>query len=80
MTIVRTKKLPKGTVPALEKEFVRRISQNYSDCKLTIRRAGSGGIEGPQKKAVSVPVKSNSMPCTLSLRTDSANITTNPTT
>jgi 2,4-dienoyl-CoA reductase-like NADH-dependent reductase (Old Yellow Enzyme family) len=44
VTIDRTKKLPDGAVPALEKELLKRINQNYSDCKLTVRRAGSDGL------------------------------------
>ncbi|PAX78023.1 DNA damage-inducible protein I [Citrobacter sp. wls826] len=46
ITIDHTKKLPKGAVPALEKELLRRINQDYSDCKLTIRRTGSDGLSG----------------------------------
>ena len=44
VTINKNKKLPDGTVPALEKELLRRLNQNYEDCKLTIRRAGSDGL------------------------------------
>ncbi|PWI82114.1 DNA damage-inducible protein I [Enterobacter sp. CGMCC 5087] len=44
ITIDRTKKLPDGAVPALEKELLRRITQKYSDCKLTIRRSASDGL------------------------------------
>ncbi|EOQ50836.1 hypothetical protein WC7_01700 [Citrobacter sp. KTE151] len=44
ITIDRTKELPKGAVPALEKELLRRISQDYSGCKLTIHRTGSDGL------------------------------------
>lgn len=44
VTIDRTKELPAGAVPALEKELLRRLNQNYEDCKLTIRRAGSDGL------------------------------------
>ena len=44
ITIDRTKKLPDGAVPALEKELLRRITQIYSDCKLTIRRAAADGL------------------------------------
>lgn len=44
ITIDRTKELPKVAVPAIEKELFRRISEDYSDCKLTIRRTGSGGL------------------------------------
>ncbi|HCJ7743642.1 TPA: DinI-like family protein [Citrobacter freundii] len=44
ITIDRTKELPKGAVPALEKELLCRISQDYSDYKLTIRRTASDGL------------------------------------
>lgn len=44
VTIDRTKKLPDGAVAALEKELLKRISQSYSDCKLTVRRAGTDGL------------------------------------
>ncbi|EGT0647629.1 DinI-like family protein [Citrobacter braakii] len=44
ITIDRTKELPKGAVPALEKQLLRRISLDYSDCKLTIRRTGFDGL------------------------------------
>ncbi|MBU5388653.1 DinI-like family protein [Citrobacter cronae] len=39
ITIARTQELPKGAVSALEKELLRQISQDYSDCKFTIRRS-----------------------------------------
>ncbi|WP_336981788.1 MULTISPECIES: DinI-like family protein [unclassified Cedecea] len=44
VTIDRTKKLPDGAVPALEQELLKRISQSYADCRLTVRRAGSDGL------------------------------------
>ncbi|PXW42052.1 DinI-like family protein [Klebsiella oxytoca] len=44
VTIDKTKKLPNGAEPALEKELLRRLNQNYEDCKLTIRRASSDGL------------------------------------
>lgn len=44
ITIDKHKKLPDGAVPALEKELLRRLNQNYEDCQLTIRRAGSDGL------------------------------------
>ncbi|WP_391487542.1 DinI-like family protein [Leclercia tamurae] len=44
ITIGRTKKLPGGAVPALEQELLKRINQSYSDCKLIVRRANSGGL------------------------------------
>ncbi|WP_449567072.1 DinI-like family protein [Lelliottia nimipressuralis] len=44
VTIDRTKKLPDGAVPALESELIKRISQGYPDCKLSVRRASSDGL------------------------------------
>ena len=44
VTIDKTKKLPDGAIPALEVELLRRLNQNYEDCKLTIRRARSDGL------------------------------------
>ncbi|ELW9440197.1 DinI-like family protein [Pluralibacter gergoviae] len=44
VTIDRTKKLPDGAVPALELELKKRIDKSYADCKLTVRRAGSDGL------------------------------------
>ncbi|MEG8824744.1 DinI family protein [Klebsiella pneumoniae] len=55
ITINRTKALPAGAEPALEVELLRRLSQRYEDCKLSIRRAGSdglsvlGGIDGDKE-------------------------------
>ncbi|WIO41088.1 DinI family protein [Klebsiella electrica] len=55
ITIDRKKSLPDGAVPALEVELLRRLSQSYEDCKLTIRRAGAdglsvfGGIDGDKE-------------------------------
>ncbi|EOT1756545.1 DinI-like family protein [Citrobacter koseri] len=44
LTIDRTKKLPEGAVPALEKELLKRLNNQYENCSLTIRRAGSDGL------------------------------------
>ena len=44
LTIDRTKKLPDGAVPALEKELLKRLNDQYENCRLTIRRAGSEGL------------------------------------
>ena len=44
VNIDKNKKIPDGAVPALEKELLRRLNQNYEDCILTIRRAGSDGL------------------------------------
>ena len=57
LTIDRTKELPKGAVLALEKELSRRLNQQYDDCSLVIRRAGSDGLivygaRGDDKKEI----------------------------
>ncbi|EHF7693589.1 DinI family protein [Salmonella enterica] len=44
LTIDRTKALPKGALPALEKELLKRLNNHYDNCRLTIRRAGSDGL------------------------------------
>lgn len=44
ITIDKSKKLPDGAVPALEKELLRRLSQSYDDCRLTIRRESNDGL------------------------------------
>lgn len=56
VTIDKKKKLPDGAVPALETELLRRLSQNYEDCKLIVRRSStdglsvSGGADGDKKR------------------------------
>lgn len=42
--IDRNKKLPEGAIPALETELVKRLTRNYPDCKLNVRRAGTDGL------------------------------------
>ncbi|QMR77732.1 DinI-like family protein [Enterobacter sp. RHBSTW-00175] len=44
LTIDRTKELPKGAVPALEKVLLKRLQNQFEDCSLVIRRAGSDGL------------------------------------
>ncbi|MEZ7215363.1 DinI-like family protein [Klebsiella spallanzanii] len=44
ITIDHKKALPDGAEPALEVDLLRRLNQNYEDCKLTVRRAGSDGL------------------------------------
>ncbi|WP_413594603.1 DinI family protein [Citrobacter youngae] len=44
LTIDRMKELPKGAVPALEKELLKRLNDLYDNCRLTIRRTGSDGL------------------------------------
>lgn len=52
VTIDKTKKLPTGAEAAL----LRRLNQNYDDCRLIVRRAGSdglsviGGADGDKKR------------------------------
>lgn len=55
LTTVRTKKLPKGAIPELEKEMLKRLDNHYENCSLSIRRAGSDGLrffggQGRQKE------------------------------
>ena len=56
ITFDRQKKLPDGAVPALEKELLRRLDQNFNNCSLVIRRASSdgltvlGGMDGDKKR------------------------------
>ncbi|MFZ5050027.1 DinI family protein [Enterobacter kobei] len=53
LTIERTKKLPNGEVPALEKELLKRLQNQFEDCSLVIRRAGTDGLSvfGAEKEA-----------------------------
>ena len=44
LTIDRMKELPKGAVPALEKELLKRLNDHSDNCRLTIRRAGADGL------------------------------------
>lgn len=44
LTIDRTKKLPDGALPALENELSKRLETRFSECILSIRRAGSDGL------------------------------------
>ncbi|KAA0537951.1 DinI family protein [Citrobacter portucalensis] len=44
LTIDRMKELPKGAVPALEKELLKRLNNHYDNCRLIIRRAGADGL------------------------------------
>jgi hypothetical protein len=44
LTIDRTKELPKGAVPALEKELLKRLQNQFDECSLVIRHAGTDGL------------------------------------
>lgn len=56
VTIDKHKKLPDGAILALDQELLRRLSQSYDDCKLTIRRTSNdglsvlGGADGDKKR------------------------------
>ncbi|EAS9363921.1 DinI family protein [Salmonella enterica] len=56
LVISRTKQLPEGAVPALERELLKRLQNQYENCSLVIRRAGGdsltvfGGEKGDKKK------------------------------
>ena len=53
LTIDRTKKLPDGAVPSLEKELLKRLHNRCDNCSLVIRRAGTDGLSvyGGEKDA-----------------------------
>lgn len=52
LTIDRTEELPRGAVPALEKELLKRLQSQFDECSLVIRRAGSDGlsVSGAEKE------------------------------
>lgn len=54
ITIDRMKKLPDGAIPALESELLKRLSKQFDDCQLMIRRASNDGLTvfGGDKKEV----------------------------
>ncbi|RJL02701.1 DinI family protein [Enterobacter chuandaensis] len=54
LTIDRMKKLPDGVIPALESELLNRLSKQFDDCQLTLRRASNDGLTvfGGDKKEV----------------------------
>lgn len=44
ITIDRTKKLPDGAIPALQKELQKRLSRRYENCNLIIRPAAADSL------------------------------------
>ncbi|ECY0526425.1 DinI family protein [Salmonella enterica] len=58
--ISRTKQLPEGAVPALEKELITRLQNQYENCNLTIRRGSQDGLsivgvaDGDKKRIQSI--------------------------
>lgn len=57
LTIDRTKELPEGAVPALERELLKRLQSQFDECCLIVRRAGSDGLSvyGGEKEANESP-------------------------
>lgn len=54
LTIDRMKKLPDGAKPALESELFKRLSKQFDNCQLTIKRASNDSLNvfGGDKKKV----------------------------
>ena len=57
VTIERTKTLPDGAMSARENELSKRLNNQFSKCKLTVRRASTDSLsvmggDKDQKKAV----------------------------
>ncbi|HDS4602614.1 TPA: DinI family protein [Citrobacter freundii] len=56
LTINKSKDLPRRAIPALEKELLKRLQNQYENCSLVIRRAGGdsltvfGGDKGDKTK------------------------------
>ncbi|EPC0967103.1 DinI-like family protein [Enterobacter hormaechei] len=44
LTIDHTKELPKGAVSALEKELLKRLLNQFDECRLVLHRADSDGL------------------------------------
>lgn len=44
ITIDHTKEHPKGALPVLETELLKRLQNHFDVCSLVIRRAGSDGL------------------------------------
>lgn len=44
LAIDRTKELPKGAIPAMDKELLKKLGNQYEGCSLSISRAGAGSF------------------------------------
>ena len=44
LTINKSKDLPLGAIPALEKELLKRLQNQYENCSLVIRRTGGDSL------------------------------------
>ncbi|EAM4264034.1 DinI family protein [Salmonella enterica] len=59
-TINKSKELPRGAIPALEKELLKRLQNQYENCNLTIRRGSQDGLsivgaaDGDKKRIQSI--------------------------
>lgn len=64
LTIDRTKELPEGAVPALERELLKRFRSQFDESSLIVRRGGSDGLSvyGGEKKLRRRLRKSSSIP------------------
>ncbi|PRU07911.1 DinI family protein [Salmonella enterica] len=60
LVISRAKQLPEGAVPALEKELITRLQNQYENCNLTLRRGSQDGLsivgaaDGDKKRIQSI--------------------------
>ncbi|EKE8362210.1 DinI family protein [Salmonella enterica] len=60
LTINKSKELPCGAIPALEKELLKRLQNQYENCNLTIRRGSQDGLsivgaaDGDKKRIQSI--------------------------
>lgn len=60
LTINKSKELPRGAIPALEKELLKRLQNQYENCNLTIRRGSQDGLsivgaaDGDKKRIQSI--------------------------
>ncbi|EED3130847.1 DinI-like family protein [Salmonella enterica subsp. enterica serovar Oslo] len=60
LTINKSKELPRGAIPALEKELLKRLLNQYENCNLTIRRGSQDGLsivgvaDGDKKRIQSI--------------------------
>lgn len=70
LTINKSKDLPRGAIPALEKELLKRLQNQYENCSLVIRRAGGdsltvfGGDKGDKTKVEEILQKHGKAPTT----------------
>ncbi|ELA6223467.1 DinI family protein [Salmonella enterica] len=60
LTINKSKELPRGAIPALEKELLKRLQNQYENCNLTICRGSQDGLsivgaaDGDKKRIQSI--------------------------